>query len=148
MPKAEFNRRVVITGLGVVCPIGNNAEDFWSNLLAGKSGAAPITYFDTTHFDTKFACEVKGFDPLNFMDRKLAQRVDLFTQFALASADMAVKDSGIDFAKYDPFRTGVVFGSGIGGMWTYHKGQPGPYKPVLYPDADFGYCSRQDFDEI
>ena len=67
-------RRVVITGIGVVCPVGNTVEEFWSNLIAGKSGAAPITYFDTTHFDTKFACEVKGFDPLNYMDRKLSQR--------------------------------------------------------------------------
>ena len=87
-----MTRRVVVTCLGVVSPIGNNLEDFWSNLIAGKSGAAPITYFDTTHFDTKFACELKGFDPLNFMDRKLSTRVDPFTQFALAATEMAVKD--------------------------------------------------------
>ncbi len=134
MPKVRSNRRVVITGLGVVCPIGNSVEEFWSNLTAGKSGAAPITYFDTTHFDTKFACEVKGFDPLNFMDRKLVQRVDPFTQFAIAAADMAVKDSGIDFSKYDPFRTGVVYGSGIGGMWTYHKEQTKLYEKQGNPD--------------
>jgi 3-oxoacyl-[acyl-carrier-protein] synthase II len=127
-------RRVVITGLGVVSPIGNTVEEFWTNLIAGKSGAAPITYFDTTYFDTKFACEVKGFDPLNYMDRKLAQRVDPFTQFALASADMAVKDSAIDFPKYDPYRTGVVFGSGIGGMWTYHKEQTKLYEKNGNPD--------------
>jgi 3-oxoacyl-[acyl-carrier-protein] synthase II len=85
-------KRVVVTGLGVISPIGNSVEEFWNNLLAGKSGAAPITYFDTTFFDTKFACEVKNFDPLNYMDRKLAQRVDPFTQFALAASDMAIKD--------------------------------------------------------
>jgi len=127
-------RRVVITGLGVVSPIGNTVEEFWSNLIAGKSGAAPITYFDSTHFDTKFACEVKGFDPLNYMDRKLSQRVDPFTQFAIAAADMAVKDSGIDFTKYNSFRTGVVFGSGIGGMWTYHKEQTKLYEKQGNPD--------------
>jgi 3-oxoacyl-[acyl-carrier-protein] synthase II len=127
-------RRIVITGLGVVSPIGNSVEEFWSNLIAGKSGSAPITYFDTTYFDTKFACEVKAFDPLNFMDRKLAQRVDPFTQFAIASADMAVKDSGIDFTKFNPFRTGVVFGSGIGGMWTYHKEQTKLYEKQGNPD--------------
>jgi len=127
-------RRVVITGLGVITPIGNNVEEFWSNLIAGKSGAAPITYFDTAHFDTKFACEVKGFDPLNYMDRKLAQRVDPFTQFAIAASDMAIKDSGIDFTKFDPFRTGVVYGSGIGGMWTYHKEQTKLYEKQGNPD--------------
>lgn len=127
-------RRVVITGLGVITPIGNTVEEFWSNLTAGKSGSAPITYFDTTHFDTKFACEVKGFDPLNYMDRKLAQRVDPFTQFALAAADMAIKDSGIDFTKFNPFRTGVVYGSGIGGMWTYHKEQTKLYEKQGNPD--------------
>jgi beta-ketoacyl-acyl-carrier-protein synthase II len=129
-----MKRRVVVTGLGTISPIGNTLEEFWDNLVAGKSGAAPITYFDTTHFDTKFACEVKGFDPLNYMDRKLAQRVDLFTQFALAAADMAVKDSGIDFSKTDPFKTGVVFGSGIGGMWTYDKEQRKLYEKNGDPD--------------
>ena len=127
-------RRVVITGLGVISPIGNSVDEFWKNLLAGKSGAAPITYFDTTHFDTKFACEVKGFDPLNYMDRKLAQRVDPFTAFALASAGMAIKDSGLDLAKIDPYKVGVVFGSGIGGMWTYHKEQTKLYQKDGDPD--------------
>jgi 3-oxoacyl-[acyl-carrier-protein] synthase II len=127
-------RRVVITGLGVISPIGNNVDEFWANLIAGKSGAAPITYFDTTHFDTKFACEVKGFDPLNYMDRKLAQRVDPFTQFALASAKMAMEDSALDLTKIDPFRVGVVYGSGIGGMWTYHKEQTKLYEKQGNPD--------------
>lgn len=127
-------RRVVVTGIGVISPIGNTVEEFWSNLIAGKSGAAPITYFDTEHFDTKFACEVKNFDPLNYMDRKLAQRCDLFTQFALASADMAHKDSGIDISSIDPYKVGVVFGSGIGGMWTYDKEQRKLYDKQGNPD--------------
>lgn len=129
-----MKRRVVVTGLGAVSPIGNNLEEFWQNLISGKSGAAPITYFDTTHYDTKFACEVKNFDPLNFMDRKLAQRVDLFTQFALAASDMAIKDSGIDLTKIVPEKCGVVFGSGIGGMWTYDKEQRKLYDKNGDPD--------------
>ncbi len=127
-------KRVVVTGIGAVSPIGNTVEEFWSNLLAGKSGAAPITYFDTTHFKTKFACEVKSFDPLNYMDRKLSQRVDLFTQFALAASEMAVNDSGIDFTKIDPYRVGVVYGSGIGGMWTYDSEQKKLYDTLEKPE--------------
>jgi 3-oxoacyl-[acyl-carrier-protein] synthase II len=129
-----MNKRVVVTGIGVISPIGNTVEEFWANLLAGKSGAAPITYFDTTHFDTKFACEVKGFDPLLYMDRKLVQRVDLFTQFALAASDMAIKDSGINLETIDRIRAGVVYGSGIGGMWTYHKEQTKLYEKNGDPD--------------
>jgi 3-oxoacyl-[acyl-carrier-protein] synthase II len=120
--------------MGVVSPIGNALEEFWSNLIAGKSGAAPITYFDTTHFRTKFACEVKNFDPLQFMDRKLAQRVDPFTQFAIASANMAIKDAGLDFEKINKNKAGVVYGSGIGGMWTYHKEQTKLYEKNGNPD--------------
>ena len=127
-------KRVVITGLGVISPIGNTVDEFWNNLIAGKSGAAPITYFDTTHFDTKFACEVKNFDPLNFMDRKLSQRVDPFTQFALAASDMAIKDSGIDMTKINPYRVGVVYGSGIGGMQVYQKEQEKLFKKDGNPD--------------
>jgi|SRR4030095_2197285 len=127
-------RRVVITGLGVISPIGNTVEEFWNNLIAGKSGAGPITYFDTTHFDTKFACQVKNFDPLNYMDRKLSARVDPFTQFALASAALAFKDSGLDMTKVDPYRVGVVYGSGIGGMQAYHKEQEKLFKKDGNPD--------------
>ncbi|MCI0449924.1 MAG: beta-ketoacyl-ACP synthase II [Chlorobi bacterium] len=127
-------KRVVITGLGVISPIGNTVNEFWNNLIAGKSGSAPITYFDTTHFDTKFACEVKDFDPLNYMDRKLAQRVDPFTQFALAASDSAIKDSGIDLTKVNPYRVGVVYGSGIGGMWTYDREQRKLYDKQGNPD--------------
>jgi len=129
-----MNRRVVVTGIGAISPIGNNVEEFWNNLIAGKSGAAPITYFDTTHFKTKFACEIKGFDPLDYMDRKLVQRVDLFTQFALAASDMAIKDSAIDLSKVKAEKAGVVFGSGIGGMWTYDKEQRKLYDKNGNPD--------------
>ncbi|MBI2618990.1 MAG: beta-ketoacyl-ACP synthase II [Ignavibacteriales bacterium] len=116
-------RRVVVTGMGAVTPIGLTVGEFWESLLAGKSGAGPITYFDASSYDTKFACELKGFDPLQYMDRKLAQRCDPFTQYALASAELARRDSGIDFEKEDRNRIGVIVGSGIGGMWTYHKQQ-------------------------
>ena len=115
------NRRVVVTGMGALTPIGNCVEEYWKNLLAGKSGAGPITYFDATKFDTKFACQVKDFNPQDFMDRKLAQRSDPFTQYALAASAMAVKDSGMEFDKMDRERIGVIIGSGIGGMGTYHK---------------------------
>lgn len=116
-------RKVVVTGLGAVTPLGLTVEEFWKNLLAGKSGAAPITYFDAGNFDTKFACEVKGFDPLVFMDRKLAQRCDPFTQFALAASEMAIRDAGLNLEQENRERIGVVVGSGIGGMWTYHRAQ-------------------------
>jgi 3-oxoacyl-[acyl-carrier-protein] synthase II len=114
-------RRVVVTGMGAVTPIGLTVKEFWKNALAGMSGAAPITYFDTTQYDTKFAAELKGFDPLNFMDRKLVQRVDPFTQFALAAADEAMKDAAIDVTKTSGERVGIVFGSGIGGMQTFQR---------------------------
>ena len=135
-------KRVVITGLGVVSPLGNTVSEFWDNLVAGKSGAGPITYFDTEHFDTKFACQVKNFDPLNYMDRKLSTRVDPFTQFALAASKMAFEDAGLDMTKIDPYRVGVVYGSGIGGMWTYDKemrklydkqGDPDRISPFFIP---------------
>jgi 3-oxoacyl-[acyl-carrier-protein] synthase II len=129
-----MRRRVVVTGLGVVSPVGLNVPDFWKNLTAGMSGVDYITYFDTTMFDTKFAAELKGFDPLNFMDRKLAQRVDPFTQYALASADEAVSDSGLNFENLDRERVGVVYGSGIGGMWTYNNQQNNLYKRDGNPD--------------
>ncbi len=129
-----MGKRVVVTGLGVVTPIGLNIDEFWSSLTAGKSGVGEITYFDTKDFDTKFAAELKGFDPLNFMDRKLSQRTDPFTQYALAATNMAVKDSGVDFEGMDKNRVGVVYGSGIGGMWTYDKQQNNLYKRDGNPD--------------
>jgi 3-oxoacyl-[acyl-carrier-protein] synthase II len=116
-------RRVVVTGMGAVTPVGLTVDEYWNNLLAGVSGVGPITYFDVTAYETRFAAQLKGFDPLNYMDRKTAQRVDPFTQYALAAADQAVTDSGLDCAKEDGERMGVIFGSGIGGMWTYHRQQ-------------------------
>lgn len=129
-----MKRRVVVTGLGVVSPIGLNVSDFWTNLITGKSGVDNITYFDTTDFDTKFAAELKGFDPLNYMDRKLSQRVDPFTQYALAASEEAIKDSGLNPELIDTERAGVVYGSGIGGMWTYHNQQTNLYKRDGNPD--------------
>ncbi|MCI0706065.1 MAG: beta-ketoacyl-ACP synthase II [Ignavibacteriae bacterium] len=123
MPFNGEKRRVVVTGMGVITPLGMTLEEFWNNLLAGKSGAVPISYFDVSNYDTKFACEVKGFDPLKYMDRKLAQRCDPFTQYALAAAEIAIKDAGLNLEKEDRDRIGVVVGSGIGGMATYHKQQ-------------------------
>ena len=146
-------RRVVVTGMGVLTPIGNSVQEYWQALLAGKSGAAPITYFDTEKYETKFACELKGFDPLKFLDRKTAQRVDQFTQYGLVACQEAVKDSGIDFTKEDCERIGVIYGSGIGGMWTYHRQfmnlveANGPthispfFIPMLIPDIAAGRIS-------
>jgi 3-oxoacyl-[acyl-carrier-protein] synthase II len=111
-------RRVVVTGLGLVCPVGIGVEESWQALVAGKSGIAPITQYDASTYPTRIAGEVKGFEPEKFMDRKDARRNDRFIQFALAAADMAVKDSGIDFAKTDPERVGVIVGSGMGGLAT------------------------------
>jgi 3-oxoacyl-[acyl-carrier-protein] synthase II len=148
-------RRVVVTGMGAVTPIGLTVKEFWKNALAGMSGAAPITYFDTTQFDTKFAAELKGFDPLNFMDRKLVQRVDPFTQFALAAADEAMKDAAIDTAKISGERIGIVFGSGIGGMQTFSRQHEtlvetkGPHRispffiPMLIADIAAGRISMK-----
>ncbi|MBS1516489.1 MAG: beta-ketoacyl-ACP synthase II [Bacteroidetes bacterium] len=129
-----MRRRVVVTGIGVVSPVGLNINDFWSALISGKSGVDNITYFDTTEFDTKFAAELKGFDPTNYMDRKLSQRVDPFTQYALAATEEAIKDSGLNIEKVDQERCGVVYGSGIGGMWTYHNQQTNLYKRDGNPD--------------
>jgi len=121
MAFTDPKRRVVVTGMGAITPLGLTVEELWKNLLAGKSGAAPITYFDASDYDTKFACEVKGFDAMKYMDRKLAQRTDLFTQFALVAAEMAINDSGMKLDAEDRERIGVVVGSGIGGMATYQK---------------------------
>lgn len=112
-------KRVVVTGLGALTPIGNTVPEFWNNLLNGVSGANPITHFDTTHFKTKFACEVKNFDPEQFMDRKDARKLDPFVHYALASTDEAVKDAGLVFENMDTNRIGVIWGSGIGGLKTF-----------------------------
>jgi 3-oxoacyl-[acyl-carrier-protein] synthase II len=115
-------RRVVVTGLGTVNPIGNTVPAYWQALLAGTSGIAPVTQFDTTHFKVKFAGEVKNFDPSGVLDGKGIRRLDRFTQFAMVAADQAVKDGGIDFAAVDPFRAGCILGSGIGGLNEFEEG--------------------------
>ncbi len=114
-------RRVVITGVGVLSPIGNTAEEFWTGLKEGRNGAGLITKFDTTNFKTKFAFEVKNFDPVTYIDKKAAKRMDTFTQYAVATSVMAFEDSKIDLTKQDAERIGVVFGSGIGGMEIFEK---------------------------
>ncbi|HEX8545429.1 MAG TPA: beta-ketoacyl synthase N-terminal-like domain-containing protein, partial [Cytophagaceae bacterium] len=112
-------KRVVVTGLGALTPIGNTVSEYWNGLINGVSGAAPITKYDTTNFKTKFACEVKNFNPENFMDRKEARKLDPFVHYALAATDEAVKDSGLNFADLDTNRIGVIWGSGIGGLKTF-----------------------------
>lgn len=133
MPKYDYPK-IVITGMGAVTPIGNTLEEYWNALLAGKGGSALITRFDASEFKTHFACEVKNYDPELHMTRKEIQRMDLFTQFAMSSAVMAVEDSGIDFENTDKDRVGVIIGSGIGGMWTYHHQQENLYKRDGKPD--------------
>ncbi len=115
-----MKKRVVITGIGAVTPVGNTAETFWQALLAGQSGIGMITRFDTSDFDAKIAGEVKGFEPTAFIDKKEARRMDRFTQFAIAASKMALEDSGMELEKEDRSRIGVFVGSGIGGMDTLH----------------------------
>lgn len=112
-------KRVVVTGLGALTPVGNTAKETWTNLLDGKSGAGPITRFDASLFKTHFACEVKDFVPNDLLDRKEARRMDRFTQFGMVVADEAIADSGLDFEKENPDRIGVIWGSGIGGIDTF-----------------------------
>ncbi len=114
-------KRVVVTGLGALTPLGNNVDQYWSGLINGVSGAAPITLFDASKFKTQFACEVKGFDPTQFMDRKEARKLDRFVQFALACASEAVADSGLDKFQFTPERVGCIWGSGIGGLNTFQE---------------------------
>ncbi|MEY2963475.1 MAG: hypothetical protein RL754_736 [Bacteroidota bacterium] len=114
-------KRVVVTGLGALTPVGNTAEETWKNMLAGKSGAGPITRFDASEFKTHFACEVKDFEPNDLLDRKEARRMDRFTQFGLVVADEAIADSGLDFEKENLDRIGVIWGSGIGGIDTFFE---------------------------
>ena len=145
-------RRVVVTGLGLVTPVGTDVESSWSALLAGTPGAAPITKFDPQQLSVRFACEVKGFDALRYMDRKEARRYDLFAQFALAAAHQAVTQAGLEDKVPDPDRVGVVIGSGIGGMQTYEENckafvTKGPdrvspfFVPMFIPDIAAGLVS-------
>jgi 3-oxoacyl-[acyl-carrier-protein] synthase II len=148
----ESKRRVVVTGLGALTPLGLTVRDFWRALLEGKSGAAPITYFDTSAFDTHFACELKGFKAADYLDRKAAQRMDPFAQYAMIAADEAMADSGLSVRDMDPDRAGVIIGSGIGGMISYHTQfmnfvEGGPRRispffiPMLIPDIASGQVS-------
>src|SRR5437870_12592919 len=129
-----MRRRVVITGLGTVNPLGLNVRDYWRGLLAGHSGIAPITLFDTRDFKVRFGGEVKGFNPEPVLDVRSARKLDRFTQFAVVAGAEAVADSGLDFAREDPFRCGCIFGSGIGGLAEFEDGQTtlltkGPSRP-------------------
>ncbi|HEY2848768.1 MAG TPA: beta-ketoacyl-ACP synthase II [Gemmatimonadaceae bacterium] len=117
-----MKRRVVVTGIGCVTPVGNDVATTWSAILDGKSGAAPITKFDATAWPVRFACELKGFDPLGYMDRKEAKRADPYTQYAMAAAVQAMKDAGLSEGKgYVPEDTGVIIGSGIGGLSSFEE---------------------------
>jgi len=146
-------KRVVVTGLGALTPIGNTLQEFWEGLKSGKSGAAPITRFDAKLFKTKFACEIKNFDIGNFMDRKEARKMDPFAQYAMVAADEAIKDSNLPLAELDPDRVGVIWGSGIGGLLTfqeevksYARGDGTPrfnpfFIPKMIPDLSAGHIS-------
>jgi 3-oxoacyl-[acyl-carrier-protein] synthase II len=146
-------RRVVITGLGALTPIGNTLQEYWSGLAEGKSGAAPITHFDASKFKTKFACELKNFNIENFIERKEARKMDPFTQYAMVVAEEALKDSGLDLEKINHDRVGVIWGSGIGGLLTfqeevksYTRGDGTPrfnpfFIPKMIPDLSAGHIS-------
>ena len=114
-------RRVVVTGIGTLNPLGNNIEEYFTNLTQGVSGAGPITHFDPSNFKTKFACELKGYDPNNFFDRKEVRKYDLYTQYALIAAEQAIKDSGLDLETIDKDMAGVIWASGIGGLETFYQ---------------------------
>jgi len=129
-------RRVVVTGLGALTPIGNGVPAYWNGLIAGANGCDLITRFDTQAFKTKFACEVKGFDPAHYMDRKEARKMDLFAQFAMVAADEAIADSGLNFDHIDRNRVGVVIGSGIGGLATFTEELRGYFLPIFRNPAD------------
>ena len=146
-------RRVVVTGLGALTPIGNNVKSYWDGLVSGTSGADLITYFDTSKFKTNFACELKEFDALNHFDRKEARKLDKFAQYAVVCSDEALLDSGINLDKIDRTRAGVIWGSGIGGFETiqneminFSEGDGTPrfnpfFIPKLIPDIAPGVIS-------
>ncbi len=151
----NFNRRVVVTGMGALTPIGLSVDEFWNGMMDGKSGSANITSFDTSRLTTKFACQLKEFDPTNYMDRKTARRLDPYAQYAMASASQAITDSGLNpenLTDEQRAKIGVVFGSGIGGIQTFYDQSvinhtQGPNRvspffiPMLIPDIAAGYIS-------
>ncbi len=114
-------RRVVVTGIGALTPIGNTKDAFWNGLVSGTSGAAPITHFDASKFKTQFACEIKNFDAQEHFDRKEARKMDRFTQYAMVASDEAVHDAGLDLEKIDKAKVGVIWGSGVGGLETFQN---------------------------
>jgi 3-oxoacyl-[acyl-carrier-protein] synthase II len=143
-------RRVVVTGLGALTPIGNSVSDYWNNLIAGVSGAAPITRFDASKFKTRFACEVKGFNPEDYLDRKEARKIDPFSQYGLCATIQAMRDADLDGEnKFNPDRAGVIWGSGIGGLQTFQdecfnfaKGEGTPrFNPFFIPKMIADICS-------
>ena len=146
-------KRVVVTGLGALTPIGNTLSEYWNGLKNGQSGAAPITRFDSTLFKTKFACELKNFDIGNFMDKKEARKMDPFAQYAMVAVDEAIKDSNLPLTELNPNRVGVIWGSGIGGLLTfqeevksYTRGDGTPrfnpfFIPKMIPDLSAGHIS-------
>jgi len=150
-------RRVVITGMGVLTPIGLTVQEFWDGMMNSKSGASTITGFDTSKLDTKFACELKGFDPLLYIDKKTVKRLDPYAQYALSAAAQAINDSGLDIANLsdsEKAKIGVIFGSGIGGIQTFYQqsvinntqgpGRISPFFiPMMIPDIAAGYISIQ-----
>ncbi len=147
-----MKRRVVVTGMGIVSPLGNTVAATWEGLLAGRSGAAPIRRFDPSNLDVRFGCEVKNFDPLKFIDKKEARRYDQFLQYAIAATAEATCDAGFDGKLTDPERTGVIIGSGIGGIGTFEEQckiflQEGPsrvsafFVPMFIPDIASGIVS-------
>ena len=145
-------KRVVVTGLGAVTPVGNTPEETWENLVAGKSGAAPITLFDASNFKTQFACEVKGLNINEYIDRKEARKMDRYTQLALVAATQAVNDSNLDAEELDKFRIGVIFGVGIGGIKTFedevkyyglHEAEGPKFNPFFIPKMIADIASGQ-----
>ncbi len=142
-------KRVVITGLGGITPLGNNVQDFWTNLVAGVSGAATITHFDASKFKTRFACEVKGFNPEEYFDKKEARKLDPFCHYGIAAAVQAVGDAGLENGNIDKTRVGVIWGSGIGGLKTFQdecfgfaKGDGTPrFNPFFIPKMIADICA-------
>lgn len=147
-----LKRRVVVTGIGCITPLGDGVQTFWEGLVSGRSGVGPITAFDATEFTTRIAAEVKSFDPTSYMDRKDARRMDRFAQFAVAGTRLALEDAGLSEGRFDPERTGVLIGSGIGGIHTWEEqaralfergpGRVSPFfVPMIIPDMASGQVS-------